>query len=328
MRVIDAKTIGRLMPMGRCIDVVEDAMRALSRGTLSAPLRTMLPLPGGEGAFGVMPAAAVSGGAFGAKLISVMPQNPKRGHPSVQGVVVIFDPSTGAPAAVIAGGPLTELRTAAASGLAARLLSRTECRTHLIIGAGALALPHAMAIKAARESIDNTLIWSRRIEDAQKAARAIERECGLSAAAVPDRQEAASLADIISTVTSASEPVLFGEWVKPGTHVNLVGPHSPQEREADTALITRAEVYIDSRHSAEREAGDLLLPIAEGAFSFDRVVGEIGALADGDIPGRSGAEAITIYKSVGHAAQDLFVASALAALAEEHDLGASVDLDG
>ena len=226
--------------------------------------------------------------------------------------------------AIIEGASITAIRTAAASGLATRELARRDARTHGIFGTGVQAVTHLDSIACVRE-IDTVVVWGR---DPARARRFAERESqrtGLDVVATDDPAAAAGC-NVVSTVTAATEPVLEGEWLQPGCHVNLVGVHTPEAREADTRAIQRARVYVDLLESALNEAGDLLIPIGEGAVDESHVLGEIGQVLSGAAPGRIDDADITLYKSLGIAAQDLFAAARIYARALESGVGVEVDL--
>jgi len=325
MRIINRQEVERLLPMAACIDAMADAMRATSSGAVIMPLRLFTPLADDSGSLGLMPGSALDPPFFGAKVISLRFDNPAKGLPAVQGYVSLFDHESGRPVALIEGASVTAIRTAAASGLATRELAREDARTHGIFGTGVQAVTHIVAIACVRD-IREVVVWGR---DAHKARRFAERQSertNLDIRATGDPAEAAGC-DVISTVTAASEPVLKGEWLRPGTHLNLVGVHTPQEREADTRAILRSRVYVDLMESAVNEAGDLLIPIGEGAIDEAHILGEIGQVLAGSVPGRAHDSDITLYKSLGIVAQDLFAAAHVYAQAVEHGAGVEVDLD-
>jgi len=310
MKIIDRETVENVLTMERCIKAVKDAMIALTEQTVSVPPRVITPLMDELGYFGLMPGSASFPAFFGAKVVSLFPQNPAKGLPAIQGFVCLFDNNTGAPYALVEGASVTAIRTAAASGLATDLLARPESKTHAIFGTGVQAKVHAEAIKTVRPDLEKTIIWGRDPEKARQVSDQISIELEIETEATSD-PEAAAECDIISTVTGSSEPILKGAWLRPGTHINLVGAHSQSTREADSEVITKSQVYVDLMESAKNEAGDLLIPVSEGIFSLDNIIGEIGSLARGKIEGRGSAEEITCYKSLGVVAQDLFAANAV-----------------
>jgi len=305
----DAQRVRELLPMSRCIDTMAEAMRGLSGGRFKNPPRTIFAPIDVKGYFGVMPGSSADPLTYGAKVVSLHPTNPQHGMPALQGFVVLFDHATGAPLALFDAAQITALRTAAASALATRELALLEAKTVGLFGTGVQARSHIEAMCSVR-SIQEVRVWGRSIEKARDFVARYSDRGGPKVMAVASPQDAAEC-DIVCTVTGSGEPVLLGEWVRPGTHVNLVGAHTAGTREADTALIARGRVYVDSRESAMDEAGDLLIPLREGAIRADHAVGEIGELLLGRIGGRTGLGDVTVYKSLGIVAQDLTAAWAV-----------------
>jgi ornithine cyclodeaminase len=324
VRILSRHDVTRLLPMRVCIDVMADAMRAASSGTVSVPPRSMTSLIDHSGHMFLMPASALQPPVYGAKIIGHHLGNPAKGLPSVQGYVALFDHETGAPLAIIEGSAITALRTAAASALATRELARPDACSHGVMGTGVQAAAHIDAIACVR-NIDRVLVWGRDASKARSFAADQARGSGLSVHATGDPAEIAGC-DVVTTATGASEPVLFGDSLRDGAHVNLVGAHTPEEREADTVVMTRAKIYVDLLQSAMDEAGDILIPISEQAITADAIVGEIGQLVAGDIPGRTADADITLYKSLGISAQDLFAAARVYERALEEGAGTEVAL--
>ena len=324
MRIINSKEVEQLLPMAACIEAVADAMRAASGGAVAMPLRLFTPLADDSGTLGLMPGSTLDPPFFGAKVISLLFDNPAKGLPTVQGYVSLFDHDTGRPVALIEGASVTAIRTAAASGLATRELACEDARSHGIFGTGVQAVTHIDAVASARD-IERVVVWGRDAEKTLRFAAEQSDRRQMTVTATEDPAEAAAC-DVVSTVTAATEPVLKGEWLQPGCHVNLVGCHTPQAREADTSAILRARVFVDLMESAMNEAGDLLIPIGEGAIDKAHIVGEIGQVLAGDVPGRTDDTDITLYKSLGIVAQDLFAAAHVYAKAVEHGAGVEVDL--
>lgn len=324
LKVINAAEVRELLPMNECVDLMADAMRAASAGEVLVPPRIIMPLIDDSGAFGLMPGSASDPRVYGAKIISLHEDNPTAGRPMIQGFITLFDHVTGTPLAIVEGAEVTAIRTAAASGLATRLLARENARTHGIFGTGVQAVTHLDAIAIARPGVE-TIIWGR---DSEKAG-ALAEEQGIRTGQnirVADDPEEVAACDIISTVTGASEPILHGKWIKPGTHINLVGAHSPNTREADSDLIAKASIYTDLLESLFNESGDVLKPIEEGRIERSTVKGEIGQLLAGDIGGRASDDEITVFVSLGMTAQDLFAAHAVLQKASELGAGTNVEL--
>lgn len=245
------------------------------------------------------------GRALGIKIVSVFPDNASRALPSVHGSYLLLDPETGVPLALLDGTALTLRRTAAASALAADYLARSDSGVHLMVGAGALA-PYLIAAYRAVRPIRETRIWGR---DPQKSAALAARLSaeGLPVSAVGDLTEAVAEADIVTCATLAREPLIHGEWLKPGTHLDLVGGFTPEMREADDEAVHRARIYIDTE-VAMREAGDIVQPLHSGVLALERIAGDLFKLVRGECPGRSDPSEITLFKSVGTALEDLAAA--------------------
>lgn len=324
LRIITAAQVGELLPMSACIEIIARAMRAHSAGAISTPPRIIAPLVDGSGYFALMPGSMCDPPVYGAKVVSLHPANPARGLPAVQGFVALFDHATGTPVAIVEGAAVTAIRTAAASGLATRELARATAASHGIFGAGVLAVTHIDAIACVR-NIDHVLVWARNAEKAERFASEQAERTGLDVRATADPAEVGGC-DIVSAVTGSSEPVVRGAWLTPGAHLNLVGAHSPTTREADSDAVARCALYVDSRESAMHEAGDLLIPIGEGVISADDIVGEIGEVLSGQVAGRMSDEQITLYKSLGVVAQDLFSAEFVYRASKEADTGQLFDL--
>ena len=307
VRVLDSETVFRTLGMPACIDLMAGTQAAISRGDIQLPLRSLLPVTEGAGYFGVMPGEIGASEVFGAKLISLFPANPARGIPAVQGYILLFNRTDGTPLALVEAGSVTAVRTAAASAAATRLLARQDASALAVLGCGALAETHLEAMLAVRP-VGDVRIWGRNLERATVFAERHADQGGARVRAVADAADAVAGAQLICTVTGSYTPILQGEWLSPGAHVNLVGAHDPATREADGMVLERGRVYTEITEFALAEAGDLLLAIEEGHFTRSDIVGEIGRAIDGKIPGRSSESEITVYKNLGNTAQDLAAA--------------------
>lgn len=245
-------------------------------------------------------------GHAGVKIVAVSPDNRRHGAASVLGSYLLMDGRTLAPLALIDGPSLTVWRTAAASALAAAYLARADAGTHLMIGAGAMAPGLVRAMRAVRP-IRRTILWSRSAPRAEALARALAEE-GIEARVADDLDRAVSEADIVSAATLSTEPLVRGRFLRPGTHVDLVGAFTPAMRESDDEAVSRARVFVDTRGGALAEGGDLIQAIASGAFEASGVVAELSELAGGGAQGRTGSQEITLFKSTGAALEDLAAA--------------------
>jgi ornithine cyclodeaminase len=309
MRIIDKDEIRRRLTYPRCIPIVREAMIAFSAGKTQQLLRSILPL--GEGRmFGVMPGALGGTDPFGAKLLGVYPDAGKAGRSSHQGVVVLFDAETGAPVCVADASEVTAIRTAAASAVATEALSRTDARTLTILGYGEQASTHARAMMQVRP-FSAIKVWGRAPERAQAFAATMAGELGVDVQAVTSVETAVAGAHVICTLTAAPEPILLGRWVKPGTHVNVVGSSSAGPVEIDDDLVTKSRFIADSREGVLAQGAEFLRAKAAGLIDDTHVVAEIGEVLAGVKAGRRSETEITVYKSLGHVAQDLAAVTAL-----------------
>jgi ornithine cyclodeaminase/alanine dehydrogenase-like protein (mu-crystallin family) len=285
--MLDEAAVRRHLRMADLIPAMARALADLSAGRSVQPVRQMLQVPGNEGFFAVMPAAA--GGALGAKLVTFFPGN--TGIHTHHALIALFRPETGEPLVVMDGRLITEMRTAAVSAVATQWLARPEARVLAILGSGVQARSHLEALRLVR-TIDEVRVWSPR-----GAAAFAERQGGR---ATRSAAEAVRGADVVVVATSSRVPVLEGGWLSPGAHVNAVGAVRPDWRELDDDTLRRARLYVDSRDAATREAGDV---IAAGA-----PYAELGEVLAGVRPGRQSAEEITLFKSVGVAVADVVAA--------------------
>lgn len=317
--VIGREEVRRRLTYEVCIPLVREAMIALSQGRTRQLLRGIIDLEEGR-AFGVMPGAMGPGEVFGAKLISVFPENFAKGLQSHQGMVTIFDPDSGAPAAVVHAGEVTAIRTAAASAVATDVLARPEARRMAVLGYGEQAHTHIAAIAQVRP-LEAVTVWGRSSERAEAFARKVGAEMGLAIRAVGSAREAVDGADIVCTVTAASEPVLLGQWLAAGTHVNLVGSSRPGPVEVDDDLVVRARLFADHREGVLQQGAEFLKAKAKGLIDDAHVLGEIGQVLDGSLAGRTSAGELTVYKSLGSIVQDLASAGALYRLALKDGFG-------
>lgn len=348
MLFLSRTDVEELLTMEACIGAVEESHRRLARGEALQPLRSVEDVPGQDALLVVMPgglppaadSAAVeqptlpleSGaveegaaegvattgppvgrGALAVKVISVFPGNRERGEESHLGLVVLLRADTGQPAAVMDAAALTGVRTAAASAVATRLLAREGSRTLSLLGSGVQARSHLESMKAVLP-LKEVRVWSPTRAHAREFAEREGQRHGLPVEVASGAREAVEGADVVCTVTSATEPIVEGEWLAAGTHVNAVGACTPDARELDTVAVSQARVYVDSRQSALAEAGDLLIPLEQGAVGEDVIRGELGELLLGRIRGRRSPEEITLYESLGLAVQDV----AAARLAYQH----------
>lgn len=321
---LNKQRIAELLPMQECISVMERMFRALAAGECLQPLRSLMWLPDRSGLMGMMPGYAQGtsptatgspgtsppanpAGFMAIKVISIFPGNHGSGLPSHQGVVILFDASNGTPLLLLDASELTAIRTAAASAVATRLLAREDAQQLAIIGSGEQAARHIESMLLVRpvRQID---IWSRNEAHASELARNIAERYGISVCVSPNALEAVKGADIICTTTASKEPVVCGDWISPGAHINAVGSSTSAARELDTAAIQRSRLFTDRYESLFNEAGDFLIPKNEGAITEAHVKGELSEVLTGTKTGRELPDDITLFKSLGIAVEDLFAA--------------------
>jgi ornithine cyclodeaminase/alanine dehydrogenase-like protein (mu-crystallin family) len=309
MRVIDREEVAKRLTYEVCIPIVRQAMMAFSKGETRQHLRSIIPLAQGH-LFGIMPGALGESAAFGAKLVSVYPENFDQGRQSHQGLVILFEPVTGAPVCVVHAGEITAIRTAAASAVATDALARAGAQRLAILGYGEQAATHARALKRVRD-IRAVRVWGRSRSKAEDFCRRMHAELGIPFSVAADVEAAVSDADIVCTVSGAREPILKGSWVRPGTHLNLVGSSMAGPAEVDTELVVKSRFIADSREGVLRQGAEFLRAKQAGAIDDAHIVAEIGQVLAGQIAGRTSEAEITVYKSLGHVVQDLASAWAL-----------------
>lgn len=306
LTIVDDEQVTALTPWPALIDAIRDAFR---RAGVS-PVRHQHSIPGKarEDINLLLMPAWNQEGDFGIKLATVAPSNAALGQPTLHGVYVLFSGATGIPRAILDAGALTARRTAAASALASRYLSRPDSKKLLVLGTGRVAR-QLIAAHCSVRPIDEVRVWGRNATHAEEAAGEASRETGVRCVCVPDVETGASGADIISSATPSEKPLLRGGWVDPGTHVDLVGAYKPTMCEADAELIGKADqVFIDTVEGAKDEAGDLIQAVQAGSFSFDEIAGDMYRMSSGDGSLRNRSNEITLFKSVGSALQDLAAA--------------------
>jgi alanine dehydrogenase len=293
--------------MAECIAIMETMFRDLAGGRILQPLRTLMWLPDHSGLLGMMPGFAQTPNIIGIKLITIFHANGPSGYPSHQGVVILFEASHGQPLVILDAAELTAIRTAAASAVATKTLARPDAHTLAILGTGEQAERHIESISLVR-NINNIYLWGRNPNHAKALqTRLVTRHPNLPPIHVTGTAEAAvRTADIICTTTAAAQPILNGDWLQPGTHLNVVGSSTPASREVDTQTIIKSKLFTDRYESLFKEAGDFLIPKNEGRITESDVHGEIGEVLTGTRKGRTSPEDITLFKSLGIAAEDLY----------------------
>jgi len=320
--LLSQKDVESILTIEDCLPAVETAFSELAAGKTIMPQRAVIPVSDHKGIFLAMP--AYIGGemdALGLKLVTVYPNNPtEKSLPTILGTLMLCDSSTGQAIAIMEAGYLTAVRTGAASGVATKYLAREDSKIGVIFGAGGQARKQLEAVQMVRPFEKVYVIdLNKNIRD--QFAKEMGELLGFEAIPTDDVKSAVESADIIITASSSPEPVFDGNWMKPGTHVNNIGSHSPAARELDTTCVKRSKFVADLKEANLAEAGDLLIPIKEGAITEDHVYASLGEIVIGKKKGRETEEEITVFKSCGLAIQDVSTAYAIYKAAVEKGAG-------
>jgi ornithine cyclodeaminase len=322
---IGKEKIASLLPMNECIDVMEKTFRSMAKGECLQPLRSLMRLPDKTGLLGMMPGYTETLDVMGIKVISVFHANREAGFPSHQGVVILFDAKHGQPLLILDAFEITAIRTAATSALATRVLARENSELLAVIGSGEQAERHIEAMLLVRK-IKQINLWSRNEKNAVSLSTKISERFNVPVTVKKDAKDAVEDAGIICAVTASQEPVVMGDWLSDGAHVNAVGACTPITRELDTAAMKRGKLFTDCYESIFNEAGDFLIPKKEGALNDSDVRGELGEVLEGIKKGRENDKEITIFKSVGAAYFDLAVAKGAYVKAKEQNIGTHIEV--
>lgn len=325
MLVLTRADISRLIQMEPIIDAVEAAHAALAGGAAQMAIEAATALPGSSAVMLPMTAALGTPGIAGVKLLTDVPDNPTRALPSQHSTITVVDPVTGRCRAFLDGVEITRYRTAAASAVATRHLAAADVSTLGLVGAGAQARVHLLAMRAVR-NFERVAIWSRSRATAVRFAEE-HADCGLPITVLDTPEAVVRSADVLCTLTPAREPLVRGEWFSAGLHINAVGaPPRPDHREIDTTGILRSVLVVDDLKTATARSGELCIPVAEGAITVEHVHADLGQVVVGARPARIDAEQITLFDSVGLAIQDMAAVSHILALAESEGIGTEIDL--
>lgn len=327
LRILNAAEVRQALPMASAIDAMKIAFAQVARGEVTLPLRTQIDVAEHGGVALFMPAYAAGSDALAIKAVAVYPDNPGRGLPTIHGVVLAIDAATGQPKALLEGGTLTAIRTGAASGAATDLLARPEARVAAIIGSGVQARTQLEAICTVRP-IEEVRVYSLDRAEAETFARELAGQGSIPAniQVAPEGDAAISGADVICTATTSKTPVFSAATVSPGCHINAVGAYRPDMQEIAAETVRRALLVVDQRAAVLAEAGDIIIPLRQGFIDETHIYAELGAIASGQQPGRTGASQITLFKSVGLAVQDAVAAAVALERAQAEGLGSVVTL--
>lgn len=327
MLVLSRQDVEQLLTMTDALAAVEEGFRQLALGNVVMPQRAATAIAPYNGLHLSMPAFV--GGEIGAltiKIVTVYGDNPTQHNlPTVQGLLLVHDAQTGQVLAMLDAEHLTATRTGAASGVATQYLARKEAETITLFGAGALGPGQLAAICAVRP-IRRAYVITRTGDKDADFCNQMSRALGIEVHATRNTEYAITQADIICTATNSQIPLFPGEWVQPGTHINAVGAYTRAMRELDTRLMQRSRLFVDHHVAAQAEAGDILIPITEGAFTYGHIAGTLGEVVTGQVSGRTLDEEITVFKSVGLAMQDAVTVARLYAKALALGIGVTVAL--
>lgn len=308
------------LDMPALIDAMAGALDMFSAGRVTQPVRTVLDVGAEKNYFGVMPASIDDAAAVGAKLVTVYHGNHAKGLTSHLATIVLLDHATGALSALLDGRYITEARTAAVSAVSVRVMARPEASTLAIIGSGVQAKSHLDAIRHVR-ALTAVRVWSPTAAHRDAFAAEASRDTGLDVRAAATADDAVRNADIVVLVSASRTPVIDDAAIAPGTHICAVGACRPDQREMPTALVRRSRLIVDSRAAALKEAGEVLLPIAEGAIDAGHIAGELGDVVGGRVAGRLHPHDVTIFKSLGLAVEDVIAGQLAVARARALGLG-------
>ena len=322
--ILNRSDVMSVLTMKDCMMIIEQAFAELARGTAVLPLRTPINPPGGLSLY--MPAYLKEMKALAIKVVTIYKENPSRFHyPVVMGKVLLQDPDSGDVVCIMDGGYLTAVRTGAASGVATRYLARRhEGQVAAVFGTGVQAKMQLLAVAEARQ-LSSSIVFDISAESAEKFVAELSPKLSFPILIAKDPRELLE-ADIICTATSSVNPLFDGSLVRPGTHINGIGSHTPATRELDTAVIRRSKFIGDSREACFGEAGDLLIPIKEGAIPESHYHADLGEVITGSKPGRENDEEITLFKSNGLAIQDAATAKLVYERAVQAGIGTRVDI--
>lgn len=324
MRVLNRAALCEALSHAQCIDALEPTMRAVSDNRAIMPLRQYMDIPGTGGKFTMMPGYVDAPRTFGFKVVAKFPREENSQYGSHVGAVMVFDADLGIPTALIDGAELTAIRTASASALATKALSRQQSSTLAILGTGTQAEHHIRAIRTIRP-IRKIRLWGRNPANAEKLKDKLQLPDSIHATVVNDIDAAVESADIVCTTTAAKKPLLGAAQIAPGCHVNLVGAAVIDAAEVSADLVATSRFFVDFRASAMAQAGELANAIGDGLIDESHIAGELGDVLLDRIDGRQNAQQITVYKSLGVAAQDLAAAVAAFENAERLSLGIQID---
>jgi ornithine cyclodeaminase len=325
IRLLNAAAVRSLLPVESCIALMRKAMSLVATNQVVQPIRQAMYLPDRRGLLSMMPGYTADPDWLGIKVMSVFAGNFGTAFGSHQGFVHLFETKNGAPKAIMDGREITAIRTAAATAVATDALARPDPETLAIFGYGEQAHTHLEAVTRVR-SFKRAVVWGRDLEKTKRfVAAESDHHQSLEIAAVPTAEEAARAGDVLCTTTAAKEPYLEARWLRPGQHLNVVGSSVPTTSEIDVETVARCRLFVDFKESALALAGDFRRAKEAGAVTDDHIVGSVGEVLTGRVPGRTDPDQITLFKSLGMVAEDLVTADFLLREAERRDIGQLVE---
>jgi len=321
-RLLTRADIQSFLTMKTCMDAVESAFGDFAAGNAVMPQRTPIKPEGKGGISLFMPAYIPSLDALGAKVVTVYAQNmDKFGIPVTLGTYILLDPNTGFPISIMEGGFLTAMRTGAVTGVSCKFMAKQDAKVLTIFGTGVQAFTQVLAVHEARP-LEKVLAFSvDSPEIKEKFAKDITDKIGVPVVTVDNAEKAVGESDIVVLATSAPKPIVDGNWFKPGAHISGIGSHSPGAREIDTLTVQKSRVICDQIDACKAEAGDFIIPVEAGDWSWDKAAGSLGDVVNGKVKGRTSDDEITLFKSVGLAIQDMSVGKAVLVEAEKQGIG-------
>jgi len=325
MLLLTRKDLERVLSMKDVIEAVEKAFLELYHGKAKVPLRTILEVEKHDGFLLYMPSYLESSEALAVKVVSLYPENPKKGLPSVLASILLNDPESGKPLAFMEGAYITAMRTGAASGVATKYLAREDAKTVGIIGAGVQARTQLWAVCEVR-TIEKAYVYDINKEKSQNFADEMSKKFEIKIDVADSPREVVENSDILIVATTARKPVLKGEWVREGTHINSIGWVGKDARELDSATVKKSKLVVDSREGVLSESGDIIIPIKEGIIDETHIYAELGELVAGAKKGRENDREVTLFKSVGLAIEDAITAKLAYEKALRSGVGTYVEL--
>jgi ornithine cyclodeaminase/alanine dehydrogenase len=324
--LLNRSDVQRLINMKDAIGVVEGAFSELAAGTANMPDRTVIVDPEVGGWIGFMPAYLKSSGAVGVKAVTVYKENPKKFNlATTLGTIILLDQKTGKAVSVMDAGYLTAVRTGAVTGVATKQLARKDAKVAGVLGSGVQARTQVLGMCAAQR-FERVLIFSLDPPDKQRTfADSVAKEAGVKVEVAKSGEELVRASDVVALATTAANPIVDGDWFKPGAHINGIGSHAPGVREIDLKTLKRAKVICDSKKACLNEAGDIIIPIKNGEYRAEDIHGDLGDVINGKVKGRTDNTELTLFKSVGLAIQDMSCAALVYKKAREAKVGVDFD---